>query len=225
MRRVVTYVRQRVAPRRAKEAAGFQNYTEANNAEIVKSFEVSESDARSPFNHDSPLLQALNLLARRLADTLMVEVGSDISDSPLDQELVARLVGMYGAKFIVIREPNFGIDDRSARIGMSLDFFLNQERAFRMSRLRDARACVKTSTGRCEGRRAYGNAKEPHKASAEKETIARMKHLRRGGHSYAKIAEILNAEGISPQSGSRWWGKTVNLILQRTSEDDESLRF
>lgn len=38
-----------------------------------------------------------------------------------------------------------------------------------------------------------------------------MKALRKGGICFDRMT--LNAEGIKPRSGERWWGKTVNKIL------------
>jgi hypothetical protein len=31
--------------------------------------------------------------------------------------------------------------------------------------------------------------------------------------AFDRIAEMLNAEGLMPRTGARWWGKTVNNIL------------
>jgi len=45
---------------------------------------------------------------------------------------------------------------------------------------------------------------------------ARIKRLRTGGHSLAKIAERLNADGVpTAQDGARWYPSTVSAVLNR----------
>jgi hypothetical protein len=42
-----------------------------------------------------------------------------------------------------------------------------------------------------------------------------MRVLQAAGLSYDRIAGKLNEEGVKPQTGGRWWGKTVNNILRQ----------
>jgi hypothetical protein len=41
-----------------------------------------------------------------------------------------------------------------------------------------------------------------------------MQALRANGLGFDRIAEKLNDEGIKPRTGERWWGKTVQRILE-----------
>jgi hypothetical protein len=47
----------------------------------------------------------------------------------------------------------------------------------------------------------------------ETAVLDRMKALRETGMGFDSIAELLNAEGLKPCTGERWWGKTVNNIV------------
>jgi Recombinase len=62
---------------------------------------------------------------------------------------------------------------------------------------------------RGQGRKRYGFYE------GEQAVIARMKALQVAGLSYERIAGQLNAAGVQPRAGGRWWGKTVNNILRQ----------
>jgi hypothetical protein len=66
---------------------------------------------------------------------------------------------------------------------------------------------MKAKTGRCEGRKPFGYY------DGENAVMERMRTLRDDGLGFDRIAEALNAEGLKPRTGERWWGKTVNNIL------------
>jgi hypothetical protein len=81
-------------------------------------------------------------------------------------------------------------------------------------KLRGARQRMKAKTGeQCEGRKPYGHYKD----KGEDIALERMKALRAEGMGFDRIAEELNAEGLKPRTGERWWGKTVNNILSAQS--------
>jgi len=43
-----------------------------------------------------------------------------------------------------------------------------------------------------------------------------MKALHEASAGFDRIAEALNAEGVKPRRGMRWWGRTINNILNAT---------
>lgn len=55
---------------------------------------------------------------------------------------------------------------------------------------------------------------------AEPATVARIHLLREDGHSFARIAAVLDHEGVStPNGGARWYGSTVSRIYNATTEE------
>lgn len=66
---------------------------------------------------------------------------------------------------------------------------------------------------------AYGQKVEKMQTLAHKrelEVIAQMKRLRDQGHSYRKIADILNAMGVpTKMKKGKWHGKSVHQILNK----------
>lgn len=48
---------------------------------------------------------------------------------------------------------------------------------------------------------------------AEQKTLRRARALRRKGLSYAKVAETLNTEGLSPKRAAAWSAMSVRSVL------------
>jgi site-specific DNA recombinase len=91
--------------------------------------------------------------------------------------------------------------------------FSELEKSRLVSKLRRAREAKKAQTGRCEGRKPYGERK------GEAEIIKLMRSLRRKRKgkrlSFARIAEELNTRHVPTRTGARWHTTTVKNILQR----------
>jgi len=91
--------------------------------------------------------------------------------------------------------------------------FSELEKSRLVSKLRRAREAKKEQTGKCEGRKAFGEK------AGEQEVIELMRSLRRkreGKHlSFARIAQALNDRGIPTRTGAVWHTTTVKNILSR----------
>jgi hypothetical protein len=77
---------------------------------------------------------------------------------------------------------------------------------------------MKAKTGACEGRKAYGTR------AGEAEVVIRIVEWRQAGAAMDAIAHKLNAEGVKPRSGNRWYGSTIRNILQRAAPEDPASR-
>jgi len=88
------------------------------------------------------------------------------------------------------------------------------EKSVLVLKLRAARQRTKRTTGKCEGRKAYGEL------PGETEIVERIRQLRRkpvlGDRlSFAAIAKVLNADGVPTRSGGQWRPSTIGQILGR----------
>jgi DNA invertase Pin-like site-specific DNA recombinase len=84
-----------------------------------------------------------------------------------------------------------------------------------VAKLRKARRRQREATGRCEGRKPFGDR------PGEAEVIERMRAMRRKPKgkdrmSYAEIAAALNADGGATRTGAPWHAETVRKILNRS---------
>ena len=91
--------------------------------------------------------------------------------------------------------------------------FSELEKSRLVGKLRKAREAKKAQTGKCEGRKAFGEK------DGEQETIALMRRLRRmhcgKRMSFAAIAHELNIRSIPTRTGAPWQTTTVRNILTR----------
>jgi hypothetical protein len=76
-----------------------------------------------------------------------------------------------------------------------------------VGKLAKARARIRASEGRCEGRKPFGAR------DGEAATIKRIAELR--GNSLRSIAAQLDAEGRATRSGKPWSAEAVRMILAR----------
>jgi DNA invertase Pin-like site-specific DNA recombinase len=91
--------------------------------------------------------------------------------------------------------------------------FSELEKSLLLCKLRRARQAKKEATGKCEGRKAFGEK------AGEQETVEIMRSLRRKRSgkrlSFAKIARELNHRSIPTRTGTIWQTTTVRNILSR----------
>src|ERR1035438_1929655 len=115
---------------------------------------------------------------------------------------------------ISVTEPDLGSTDPTRVMFRQILGAIHQyEKTMIVLKLRGARVRAKARDGRCEGAKPYGAL------PGEAEVIERMKALRASGMGFDKIAVALNAEGIKPRRGKKWWGLTVNNILTGKSKN------
>lgn len=91
-----------------------------------------------------------------------------------------------------------------------LGAFFQYEKTLLVAKLKGARIRAKAANGTYEGRKPYGAR------PGEEQVITRILSLRSTGTPMDTIAEMLNAEGVAPRSGSQWYGSSVRNVLVRS---------
>lgn len=86
------------------------------------------------------------------------------------------------------------------------------EREQLVEKLKIARQHMKLKTGRCEGRRAFGE--DPDRPD-ETPVLTQMLALRSEGKTPEQIAKFLNAAGIKTRYEKSWLSPSVDRILKR----------
>jgi DNA invertase Pin-like site-specific DNA recombinase len=87
--------------------------------------------------------------------------------------------------------------------------FAELEKGMLVQKLRKARTHIKTTTGRCEGRKPFGHY------AGEAKVMHEMVRMWLGGTNYTAIARSLNMRGIPTRSGGQWTPKTISRIVKR----------
>jgi DNA invertase Pin-like site-specific DNA recombinase len=151
------------------------------------------------------MLEALVANGTRL---VLIEKLDRLARDLMVQETIIGDLRKRSFDLVSVTEPDL-LQNDPTRILMRQIFgaIAQYEKAMIVAKLRGARLRMKAKTGRCEGRKPFGYYE------GEETALERMKVLRETGVGFDRIADILNAEGLKPRTGARWWGKTVNNIL------------
>ena len=87
--------------------------------------------------------------------------------------------------------------------------FAQYEKSMIVAKLRGARQRTKAKTGRCEGVKPYGTLAD------EQTVLSRICALHAQGRTLVAISEALNAEGIMPRRGAKWYPSSVRNVILR----------
>jgi DNA invertase Pin-like site-specific DNA recombinase len=143
-------------------------------------------------------------------DRIVVERLDRFARSLMTQEVMLADLRKRNVTLISALEADIDSSDPTRTlVRQVLGAIAEYDRAMVTSKLRHAREQVRARSGKCEGRKAYGDNHQ------EVAVVARMRALRADGLSFAAVAARLNDEGIRPRSARRWSAATVCNILRR----------
>jgi DNA invertase Pin-like site-specific DNA recombinase len=115
-----------------------------------------------------------------------------------------------GVTVVSVAEPDL-CSSEPTRILMRqmMSAFAQYEKSMIVAKLRGARQRTKAKTGRCEGVKPYGALAD------EQPVLSRVCALRAEGKTLGAISEALNAEGIMPRRGVKWYPSSVRNVILR----------
>jgi DNA invertase Pin-like site-specific DNA recombinase len=191
-----------------RQLAAIKAYAAAHGIRIVKVFEEKGVTGKNELADRPALLDMLEALAADGVKLVLIEKLDRLARDLMVQETLLADLRKRNFELISVMEPDLCSTDPS-RVLMRQIFgaIAEYDRAMIVAKLRGARQRMKTKTGHCEGRKPFGYY------DGEDAIMARMKTLKDSGLGFDRVAEALNAEGLKPRTGERWWGKTVNNIL------------
>lgn len=129
--------------------------------------------------------QLLFYLATKKIDLISADTGENITQSMLADPMKKAVIQIQG-------------------------IFFELERSMLVHKLRVARQRMKAKTGRCEGRKPFGQNER------EMTVLNRAQELRREGCTIKEIVLALNCEGLKPKNESaRWHPTSLGRILRR----------
>ena len=157
----------------------------------------------------SQLTQALHANGTRL---VLIEKLDRLARDLMVQETIIGDLRKGGFDLVSVAEPDLLQDDPTRKLMRQfMGAIAEYEKAMIVMKLRGARIRAKAKDGRCEGRKPYGFY------PGELQVVERMKELKASGLGFDRIAEQLNAEGVRPRTGQRWWGRSINNVLSRAA--------
>jgi DNA invertase Pin-like site-specific DNA recombinase len=191
-----------------RQLAAIKAYAAANGIAITRVFEErGVGGAKDLENRPalSELMQALHSNGTRL---VLIEKLDRLARDLMVQETIVGDLRKGGFDLVSVAEPDLLQDDPTRKLMRQfMGAIAEYEKSMIVMKLRGARMRARAKNGRCEGRKPYGFY------PGEDRVIDRMKELRQAGLGFDRLAEQLNAEGIRPRKGERWWGRGVNNVL------------
>lgn len=149
--------------------------------------------------------------------TVLIEKLDRLARDLMVQEAIVRDFQRQGFEIISALEgPDLCSNDPSRKLVRQVfGAIAEYDKAMLVLKLRAARERMKAKTGRCEGRKPYGETPE------EQQVIRRIRAMRRTRKGGAKgmtlqgICDKLNGEGLSPKDGGQWQPAQVHTLLNR----------
>jgi len=193
----------------ARQRVAIKAYAAAHDFRIIREFR-EEGVRGSIETMDRPawaeMMAALHANGVR---TIIVEKLDRLARDLMVQEAAIADLRKYGFTLVSVQEPDLMANDPTRVLMRQLMGAVAQyDKSQIVAKLRGARMRMRATTGRCEGRKPYGQFE------GEGVVIARMKALRAEGLGFDRIAAKMNTEGIETRTRGRWHGVMVNRILK-----------
>lgn len=145
--------------------------------------------------------------------TIIVEKLDRVARVVLVQELILRDLKKRDIRMLTSAGDDTE-DEQPERVmfRQMLGVFASYERTMIVAKLRGARQRMKAKSGKCEGRKAYGENQNKPEEAALRDRIIRLSETKNTN----QIASILNSEGVPSSSGKAWYPNVVGRIIARS---------
>jgi DNA invertase Pin-like site-specific DNA recombinase len=231
-KRVVAYIRVST-DQQAEHGSGLEYQTRAiqvwcdvNGMELVTTCRDQGVSGAEPMDDRQGLPIAMAFIAQGVADGIVVWKLDRLARDVVLQETIlrditrkgGRLYSTHQAEQETLDEPD---EPQRQLIRVILGAIASYESAMVRSRMMAGKRLKSTNGGYIGGPTPFGtqNGADGELEPNEDEvvTLRRMVELREQGLGYLKIANALNAEGLSTRSGSPWQPTTIRTILLRVA--------
>jgi site-specific DNA recombinase len=192
-----------------------RQYAKRNGVDVVKVYR----DAHTGTEADRPAF--LEMLTAILGNGVRTVIVESLDRLARDLMIQTRLIAELQARGVTLISASTGQDVtadvtedpmRKAMVQVQ-GVFAELDKKLLVRKLAKARDAKRQETGRCEGRKPYGEK------PGEAEVLARIFTMRRGARnkdrmSFAAIADRLNADGVPTRTGKTWAPATVYGIVK-----------
>ncbi len=195
-------------------------YSKANRIAIIQEFtDEAVSGTADALDREglTDLFVALKSNGVRL---VLVESATRLARDLMISEIILGEFRKIGVRVVSADggiDLTVGNDDPSGKlIRQILGAVSEWEKCALVQKLRASRLRLRRAGKKCEGRKAYGNTEN------ERSIIDFIRELRKGGKSYVAIAALLNEQGTTSRSGTKWHATQVQRVLAREKRKLES---
>ena len=187
-----------------------EQYAAAHDLKVRKVFREEGVSGTKELENRPALQELLSAIASSDVQVVVIEKLDRLARDLMVQETIIGDLRKRGIELVSVAEPDLCSDDPSRKLVRQIfGAIAEYEKAMIVLKLRGARQRMKARTGRCEGMKAFGEARTERKA------VNRLLELRAQGLAVNKVADALNAEGYKPKYGVKWYGSSVSNVLKR----------
>jgi DNA invertase Pin-like site-specific DNA recombinase len=191
-----------------RQLGAIKAYAREHDIKIVRVFEERGVTGVAELANRPAFVEMMTTLHSNGTRLVLIERLDRLAHDLMIQETIIGDLRKNGFDLISVAEPDLLQDDPSRKLMRQIfGAIAEYEKTMIVLKLRGARVRTKAKEGRCEGAKPYGTF------PGEAEVVERMAALRASGLGFGKIAAQLNAEGVKPRRGERWYGKTIDKIL------------
>jgi DNA invertase Pin-like site-specific DNA recombinase len=193
-----------------RQLTAIKKYAAEHDIKVVNVFREKGVSGAKDLENRPAFVEMMVALHGNGVKLVLVEKLDRLARDLMVQETIIGDLRKHGFDLISVAEPDLLQDDPTRKLMRQIMGAVSEyEKTMIVLKLRGARQRRKAKTGRCEGAKAYGSL------PGEAQVIERMKELRTAGMGFDRIAAALNADGIKPRRGTKWWGLSVNNVLSR----------
>ena len=195
-----------------RQQTAIRKFAAEREIKIVKVFREEGVSGTKELENRPALSDLMKSLHGNGVRTVLIERLDRLARDLMIQETIVADLRKHGFRLLSVAEPDLLEDDPTRKLlRQMMGAVAEYEKSMIVLKLRGARQRKKALTGRCEGRKPFGDR------PGEQRTIERMKELRAEGYGFDRLAGRLNEEGLRTRMGKPWHGFTINQILARQS--------
>jgi DNA invertase Pin-like site-specific DNA recombinase len=192
-----------------RQLAAIRKYTAEHDMRIVQVFEEKAVPGKTEWEQRPAWLAMLQKITSNGVHTILIERLDRLARDLMVQEHIIADLRKLGVTLVSVAEPDLCVDDPSRKLlRQIMGAIAEYDRAMIVLKMKAARDRKRADTGRCEGRKRYGE--KPGESSVRD----RIRLMRKGGATLRSICDMLNGEGLTTRYGRPWMLMTVQRICR-----------
>lgn len=181
---------------------------------LVKTFKEEGVSGATELENRPALSELIAALSENKdIEVVIVEKLDRLARDLMVQETIIGDLRKRGIELVSVMEPDLcSADPTRVLVRQLMGAIAQYEKTVLVNRMAAAKKRIKAKTGRCEGAKPYGELE------GEAAIVKLMQSKRDAGDGYDKIAADLNFLSVKSRRGGKWYGATVNKILNREAK-------
>jgi DNA invertase Pin-like site-specific DNA recombinase len=196
-----------------RQLAAIQRYAKAHGIEILRVFRDEGVTGKMELENRDGLSACIQFVREQHVGLVLVESSDRLARDSIVAEVCIREFQKISVRVVSAEGVDLTAGDdlnpTAKLIRQVLAAIAEFDRCVTVNKLRGARQRIKANTGKCEGRKAFGEKPE------EQQALQRIFTLKNEDRTTRQIAEILNVEALPSRSGRPWNHGSVAKILLR----------